>query len=112
MIEKLKVLAGVSEEDTSQDVFLQFALDEASETILNYCNLEEVPDGLQSTLVRMALEYYRNQNLGSVDETQGTVRTISEGDTSISFSGSGEFGKGPLSDYKGQLNRYRVVNWK
>lgn len=37
---KLKALLGILEDDTSQDVPLQFVLDDIQEAILNYCNVE------------------------------------------------------------------------
>ena len=39
---KLKGLLGIPEGDTSQDLSLEFIIDDVTETILNYCSLEVV----------------------------------------------------------------------
>ena len=90
---KIKALLGIPEADTSQDILLQFAMDDVRETILNYCNLDELPEGLTCTAYRMVI-------------------SISEGDTSTSFTSAGDaLAGGGLKDYQGQLNRYRRVRW-
>ena len=52
---KIKALLGIPEADTSQDIPLQFAMDDVRETILNYCNLDELPEGLTCTAYRMTI---------------------------------------------------------
>ena len=56
---KLKALLGIPEDDTSQDISLQFILDDVRETITNYCNVNELPSGLINTAYRMAVDLYR-----------------------------------------------------
>lgn len=110
-IGRLKELLGLSGEDTSRDVSLQFILDDVQETILNYCNLEEMPSGLTNTAYRMAIDLYRYDAPGEAAAPM-RVSSISEGDTSTSFGRvSDELEGGILRDYKSQLNRYRKLRW-
>lgn len=108
---KLKALLGIPEDDTSQDVPLQFVLDDVRETILNYCNVDELPSGLINTAYRMAVDLYRYGRPGAA-EAPVKVSSITEGNTSTSFSSAADaLQGGVLVDYKGQLNRYRKLRW-
>lgn len=110
MFKTLKVQLGVAEADKSIDVQIQFALDSAVETVLNYCGIEEIPEGLTISLIRMAMAIYRNEQPGDSSNPQA-VKSISEGDTSTSFSDimTQSFRDSLLNNYKKQLNRYRKV---
>jgi len=109
---KLKALLGI--EDDSKDVILEFVIADVEETIKNYCHVEEMPDGLLNTGYRMAMDLYRNENIGSETAAVGTVSSISEGDTSTSFQQyvDNNFKDTVLKNYKFSLNRYRKVAWK
>ena len=80
---KLKALLGI--EDDSKDMVLEFVIADVEEIIKNYCHVEEMPDGLTNTGYRMAMDLYRNENIGSESAAVGAVSSISEGDTSTSF---------------------------
>jgi hypothetical protein len=111
-LDKLKRLLGISIEDTTKDMLLQFAIDDTKELILSYCNLEELPIGTLNTAYRMAMDLYRNENLGNEDSSLGSISSISEGDTSVSYrSNTAEFKDSLLKNYKIQLNRYRKLVW-
>lgn len=109
---KLKALLGI--EDDSKDVILEFVIADVEETIKNYCHVEEMPDGLVNTEYRMAMDLYRNENIGSETAAAGAVSSISEGDTSTSFQQyvDANFKDTVLKNYKSSLNRYRKVAWK
>lgn len=109
---KLKALLGI--EDGSKDVILEFVIADVEEIIKNYCHVEEMPDGLVNTGYRMAMDLYRNENIGSETAAVGTVSSISEGDTSTSFQQyvDNNFKDTVLKNYKSSLNRYRKVAWK
>lgn len=109
-VEKLKVLLGITGEE--KDLLVGFALDHANDIVKTYCNIEEIPPALNSTIYRMAAELYRNEQYGDSGIPQA-VKSISEGDTSTSF-GSAEtagYAGSVLKDYKKQLNRYRKVGF-
>lgn len=110
-LKKLKALLGISEEDVSQDIPLQFVMGDVEETIKNYCNLKALPAGLEYTAYRMAIDLYRYDRPGE-SSAPVTVASISEGDTSASFTSAADaLEGGVLKDYKGQLNRYRKLGW-
>lgn len=108
---KLKELLGIPREDTSQQAVLEFVMDDVTETILNYCNLETLPKGLENLAYRMAVDIYRHDRPGVADIPQA-VTAISEGDTSTSFTSAADaLAGGILKDYQGQLNRFRKLRW-
>ena len=110
-LKKIKGLLGISENDTSQDTSLEFILDDVTETILNYCGLKELPAGLTNTAYRMAMDLYRYDRPGD-SSVPVSVASISEGDTSTSFTSAADALNGSLlKDYQGQLNRYRKLRW-
>lgn len=110
-LKKLKGLLGIPEGDTTQDITLQFLMEDVDETIRNYCNLKAVPSGLANTSYRMAIDLYRYERPGDGD-APAWVSSISEGDTSTSFTSTADaLSGGILKDYQGQLNRYRKLGW-
>lgn len=111
-VAKLKELLGI--EDESKDVILEFVIADVEETIKNYCHVDEMPDGLQNTGYRMAMDLYRNENIGSESAAVGSVSSITEGDTSTSFRQyvDDNFKDTVLKNYMSSLNRYRKVVWR
>lgn len=111
-VAKLKELLGI--EDESKDVILEFVIADVEEIIKNYCHVDEMPDGLQNTGYRMAMDLYRNENIGSESAAVGSVSSITEGDTSTSFRQyvDDNFKDTVLKNYKSSLNRYRKVVWR
>lgn len=112
-LNKLKPLLGIAVEDKTQDVQLTFIISDVEETIKNYCNVDEVPSGILNTSYRMAIDLYRNENLGHEESALGSVSSISAGDTSTSFKQTVDdnFKDTLLKNYKPQLNRYRKLVW-
>ena len=104
---KLKAFLGI--EDGSKDVILEFVIVDVEEIIKNYCHVDTVPDGLVNTAYRMAMDLYRDENIGSETAAVGAVSSISEGDTSTSFQQyvDANFKDTVLKNYKSSLNRYR-----
>lgn len=112
-VTKLKKLLGIAVDNTTQDVNLEFILDDVTESILNYCNIKELPFGLQNTAYRMAIDLYRCENIGEENAPLGVVTAIKEGDTQTSFSKSidDNFKDTVMKNYYSQLNRYRKLVW-
>lgn len=111
-VAKLKKLLGI--EDDSKNAILEFVIANVEEIIKNYCHVDKVPDGLINTGYRMAMDLYRNENIGSETAAIGAVSSISEGDTSTSFRQyvDDNFKNTVLKNYKSSLNSYRKVAWK
>jgi len=111
-IATLKVLLGIADE--SKDVILSFVIDKATDMVCNYCNIAEIPVGLNNVLLNMCVDMYRAESLGQ-EQIQGPVKSISEGDVSVSFGSAASTTENSgmvfLKDYTSQLNRYRKVGW-
>lgn len=112
MLEKLKILLGI--EDNSKDYVLQITIDIVKDMVLNYCNIKEIPSGLESVVIAMCIDKYRAESYGQ-ENSEGTVKSISEGDVSVSFGSAFSISENPsmefLKNYKSQLNIYRKVVW-
>lgn len=111
-VEKLKTLLGITTGD--KDFIVEFILAKASDMICNYCNIDTVPVGLENVMLNMAVDLYRAESLGQ-EQVEGAVKSISEGDVTVSFSSASSVSENPgmafLKDYTKQLDRYRRVGW-
>ena len=102
-VERLSALLGISDPDETVKVHLEFALENAEDTVRNYCHIDEIPAGLETTVLRMAMDIYRYEHMGSADIPQ-------IGDTTTSFrTSAAEFSESLMKNYKPVLNRYRKV---
>ena len=63
-VERLSALLGISDPDETVKVHLEFALENAEDTVKNYCHIDEIPAGLETTVLRMAMDIYRNEHMG------------------------------------------------
>lgn len=111
-LNQLKGRLGIDLTDTSKDGDLLFALEDVENIVKDHCNITEIPQALNTTVIRMARELYINENLGSDTVALGSISSISEGSTSTSFrSAASEFKDSLLKDYKSKLNKYRKLVW-
>lgn len=82
------------------------------QSICNYCNLDEAPDGLLYPAALMARGLVVSAQLAA-GAARPAVRSVSRGDTSYSFATVTEqmaqiaAGNDFLTDYRAQLNAYR-----
>lgn len=111
---QLKLLLGfdASVEDSAMDAGVDFALQNAKEIVKNYCNLGSIPAGLNTTVLRMAMDIYRNENCGSGEAR--AVKSLAMGDTKTEFAStqSESFEASLLKNYAKQLSRYRKVSFR
>ena len=104
--------------DAPDDAFLVFLMGKTEERIKAATNLSEVPDALRYEMIdEVAAAYVTAQMaVGKVD-AERVVKSISEGDTSVTF----EAGTDPVSMLKQYLSgmaipetmfaRFRVFTW-
>ena len=96
--------------DDSKDAILEYELSTVEDMILNYCNIKEIPDRLENILVGMCADYHRASGYGD-EEGAGIVKSVSEGDTSVSYASAYSVSENPgmefLKGYTAQLNRFR-----
>lgn len=110
----------------ADDPLLDIALNNVQWRIKNLSNLSEIPEGLESLAVSMAVGEYLNMKKSSgqlegFDLDAAAVKSIQEGDTNITFA-LGEGSSTPeqrlnsLIDYLingriGEIYRYRRLVW-
>ena len=120
---------------------LQMLVEEVELSILNYCNIDEVPEALKFVWANMVVDYWRylcelaTSNSSSESETElgssttaTMVTSIREGDTQISFAadpkssssntsydGNAHTMSGVLDsivlNYTDSLNKFRRIVW-
>ena len=106
---RLAMLLGKPGTDEIMLARIEFALDNAKEIALNYCHIEEIPEGLETTVLRMAMDIYRNEKPGEEDAPRA-VSSVQMGDTTTVFGAlSTGFSDSLMKNYKASLNRYRKV---
>lgn len=127
MREKVVVmLTALGVEGAADDPLLDIVLNNVQWRIKNLSNLSEIPEGLESLAVSMAVGEYLNMKkcsgqLEGFDLDAAAVKSIQEGDTNITFA-LGEGSSTPeqrlnsLIDYLingriGEIYRYRRLVW-
>lgn len=132
----VKVKLGV---DTPSEPLLKTTVNEIEQTILNYCNINEIPKELTYTFANMVVDLFRYEDEfikattvsveGEEEEAEpdvntGNINSIRVGDTTITF-GSGSdtsiYNKNLRShqanldtvvlDYESQLKKFRRLVW-
>lgn len=93
------------------DVYIALTL----RKILNYCNLTTLPDELVEITAEILIDLIKVGN-SKYGEEQGQVKSIVEGDTTVTFdfTGVNEYKKHLdmfLKDYYLQLGPFRIVRW-
>lgn len=105
---------------------INFLIGKWSEYVLDFCNLESLPTGVESKLIDKIcgefLYYKKNSGqLGEAFDFDAPAKIIKEGDTSITMS-YGEGGKTPeqrfdnmltslMQSFDKNLVKYRRVRW-
>jgi len=110
MLAKLKILLGI--DGDSEDAVLAFCLDFATQAVLAYCNLDELPSALEWTVTAMAADKYRMEGYGKKEAPMGAVASLSQGDVSVSYKdAASQDTSGLLKNYTTILNRFRRLAW-
>lgn len=122
----IAMLTALGVTGAADDPLLDIALNNVQWRIKNLSNLSEIPEGLESLAVSMAVGEYLNMKkcsgqLEGFDLDAAAVKSIQEGDTNITFA-LGEGSSTPeqrlnsLIDYLingriGEIYRYRRLVW-
>ena len=99
----LKLLLGI--EDDSKDTLLSFLIDDAEALILGYCRICFLPRQLEGLLPMIAADVYRAKGYGS-EAAPNTVKSISEGQRSVSFETTRQTDIGILEKFHSRLKPY------
>ena len=123
--ERLKSL-GYTFKD-GDEILLNFAIQKVTSTIKNDCNVPEVPDGLESIAIDMAVgdflfakKTYSPNDIAGLD-LEAAVKQIQTGDTNVTFAlGAGSstpeqrfdiFVNYLLNYGRDQFSVYRKIKW-
>lgn len=118
MIERTDIisrLATLGYEATEQDnALIEYLIKSVYQSILNECNIDEVPEGLRYVAIDMICGHILKSKLAndSID-VEKAVQSIREGDTSVTYTDPKQF----LSNYydslihNKELVKYRRLVW-
>ncbi|WP_278972951.1 hypothetical protein [Peptostreptococcus anaerobius] len=104
----IEVLKPFGVEIAEDDFTLLFLIQSITQDILNYCNLKELPKELEHVVVRRVVANLLNSKLqtsgeGSIEVEKG-IKSITEGDVSVSYDTSLDKGVLISSFIKDNLN--------
>jgi hypothetical protein len=97
------MLLGISTPTEAQSGIIALLIDDTVEAVRAYCRLAFVPNQLNSLIAQMVARQYRQAGYGTED-TPTDIKSISEGQRSISFSARDL--SGMLNDYRSRLKPY------
>ena len=103
MIDKVKLLLGIS--DDTQDNIISFLIESVIDGIKSYCRIDEVPERLNTTVIRMTADLYRREGYGSVDKPQ-TVQSETQGSRSVTYAANPSNAEDLITDYEKLLKPY------
>ena len=106
IVSDVKLLLGIK--DGNRDRILELLVEDTITAVLAYCRIEVLPYQLYGLIAQMTVKSYRANGYGAA-ETPTEIKSISEGDRSISFEQKNG-ANGILSDYKSRLKPF--VNLK
>lgn len=106
ILDNVKLLLG---KDTSdEDELIIFLIEDCIFEVLSYCRINKLPNRLMGVVAQMTAERYRLNGYGT-KEIPTDIKSISEGDRSISFEK--RIGNdGIMNNYKSRLAPF--VNWR
>lgn len=106
----VKMFLGIDTED--KDMELSVYIELTKRSILNYCNISELPSALDYTVCQITADTYRDITQSRITgDVAGNVSSISEDGRSVSFSSGTEF-KTAVEDKISrttELNRYKKL---
>lgn len=110
IIEKLKILVGTIENETT----ISLVLDILIQKIKNYCNREDIPTELELVIVEMLAEYNKSLSSSGQDtQNTGEIKAITRGNTKIEYNVSTNTKITSVDDliskYKTHLIRFKKV---
>lgn len=100
------------EVEENEEEALGNALRRAEQTVVNYCNTESVPEELEFAVLDMAAgEYLLAAHCQ--DAKEGNVRSLSEGDMSVSFGDEniGSVIDGLFLRGREEMTAFRRIKW-
>lgn len=85
------VKALLAVEDDSKDKILQICIDTATQSVLNYCNISELPSALNYVVCQISADSYTEMaSKAGTGKIVGNVASVSEDGRSVSFTNGTE----------------------
>ncbi len=106
-------LLGKKTPSEQEKALIEFAVCDSESRIKSYCNIQEIPKGLETTAARLAVDLYRSEGYGSEDMPR-QVTSVKRGDVTTSFadtSNSNILQTDFIEKYKPMLNSFRKLRW-
>lgn len=100
MMETIKMLLGIT--DNSQDLIIDFHIQDVTNAILDYCNIPVVPERLETLII--------SEVVGIMKGNNSAVKSIVRGDTEIQYKDDAQ-GTNVLKEVQSRLNAYRKVKF-
>lgn len=102
VLRNVKMLLGIA--DNASDGILELLIDDTITAALAYCRIEVLPYQLIGLVAQMTVKSYRANGYGTA-EAPAEIKSISEGDRSISFEEKNG-ANGILNDYEARLKPF------
>lgn len=98
------------------DEILKMHIEEVGQSIKTYCNRSDIPKELRFVHANMVIDFINGENRKNDPETQSSVASIREGDTTVQFGSAKVESRERateqlLYDYAKQLNKFRKLRW-
>ncbi len=96
----------------NDDFNLEYSLDSAISIIKNYCGIESIPEGLENTVIDMAVDIFKSGQYSGEYEG-GRLKSITEGDISMSFGDMlyEQYGLSGVKNYEKRMMPFRRIKW-
>lgn len=101
MLEKVKIMLGIKQNDTSCDDVLNLMLEDAATAVLNYCRIKKLPKELEAVVREIVANKHKSIEVDNVE-------SVKRGDTEVTYSEA--IGIKDFTDIqKASLNRFRRI---
>ena len=98
------------------DDVLNTHIEEVGQSIMTYCNREDIPVDLRFVHANMVVDFITGDSRKNDPEAQSSIAAVKEGDIQVTFGAAKvEFHEHAteklLFDYAKQLNSFRKLRW-
>lgn len=98
------------------DDILTSAIEEVGQTIMTFCNREDIPAELRFVHANMVVDFINGATQRTDPDSRLSAKSIKEGDVTVEFGGSiasvGEqVTEKLLFEYSSQLMKFRKLRW-
>lgn len=107
MLNNIKLMLGISEDDTSKDNIINLYIKKVTQLVLNECNILELPvalEGFVEDKVKAVVEAAGIVNNGGGSTNTGEIKSVTRGDTKIEYNvGSGSISPSSSTKVNGSM---------